>query len=112
MHALKHAPINLDAWIEKNKEFSAAAYQQQAILERRLAEHDGDDGRRSWYYCPDYHDDPGEELFIELRGEVTLKLIDPATKERGEVTVRQGELNPGRRMSAIRRSAAKILMAW
>jgi hypothetical protein len=31
-------------------------------------------------YRPDYHDDPGEELFIQLRGEVALKLIDPVTR--------------------------------
>ena len=33
-------------------------------------------------YRPDYHDDPGEELFIQLRGDVVLKLIDPVTRER------------------------------
>jgi 3-hydroxyanthranilate 3,4-dioxygenase len=43
-------------------------------------------------YRPDYHDDPGEELFIQLRADVTLKLIDPVTRERSEVVVREGEM--------------------
>ena len=43
-------------------------------------------------YRPDYHDDPGEELFVQIRGDVTLKLIDPVTKERSEVVVREGEM--------------------
>lgn len=43
-------------------------------------------------YRPDYHDDPGEELFIQLRGDVTLRLIDPITRERSELVVREGEM--------------------
>lgn len=43
-------------------------------------------------YRPDYHDDPGEELFYQIKGDVTLKLIDPVTRERSEVVVREGEI--------------------
>ena len=45
------------------------------------------------YRPEDYHDDPGEELFIQLRGEVTLKLIDTVTRDRTEVIVREGEMH-------------------
>lgn len=41
---------------------------------------------------PDYHDDPGEELFIQIRGDVTLKLIDPVTRQKSQVIVREGEM--------------------
>jgi 3-hydroxyanthranilate 3,4-dioxygenase len=43
-------------------------------------------------FRPDYHDDPGEELFFQIKGDVTLKLIDPVTRERSEVVVREGEI--------------------
>jgi len=43
-------------------------------------------------YRPDYHDDPGEELFYQIKGDVTLRLLDPVTRERSEVVVREGEL--------------------
>ena len=42
-------------------------------------------------YRPDYHDDPGEELFYQIHGDVTLKLILPGG-ERSEVTVSEGEM--------------------
>jgi 3-hydroxyanthranilate 3,4-dioxygenase len=41
---------------------------------------------------PDYHDDPGEELFLQIAGDLVLKLIDPVSGERSEVTVKEGEL--------------------
>jgi 3-hydroxyanthranilate 3,4-dioxygenase len=91
MHALKHAPINLDAWIENNKETLLPPINNRQFWkddwQNMMVMMVGGPNSR-----PDYHDDPGEELFIQLRGEVTLKLIDPATKERGEVVVREGEM--------------------
>lgn len=38
------------------------------------------------------HDDPGEELFIQLHGDMQLNLIDPVTRKRSKVTVREGEM--------------------
>lgn len=84
-------PINLEAWIREN-----GAQLKPPIGNRQL-------WKDSWEnllvmmvggpnYRPDYHDDPGEELFIQLRGDVTLKTIDPATGERGEIVVREGEM--------------------
>ena len=90
-HALKNLPINLDAWIVENKQTLLPPINNrqfwrgdwQNIMVMMVG---GPNSR------PDFHDDPGEELFIQLHGEVTLKLIDPVTKERSEVTVRQGEM--------------------
>jgi 3-hydroxyanthranilate 3,4-dioxygenase len=89
--ALKNRPIDLNAWIEKNKD----------ILKPPINNHQFFKG--DWQnllvmmvggpnYRPDYHDDPGEELFIQLRGDVTLNLIDPVTRQRTQVIVREGEI--------------------
>ena len=88
---LNDLPINLDRWIEDNGHNLKPPIGNLAVLEATLAEPAGHDGRWAGYR-PDYHDDPGEELFIQLRGDVTLKLIDPATRVRSEVIVREGEM--------------------
>ena len=84
-------PINLDQWIT---DFGATL--KPPIGNRQL-------WKDRWEnllvmmvggpnYRPDYHDDPGEELFIQLRGDLTLRLIDPVTRQRSEVVVREGEM--------------------
>ncbi|HBF31602.1 3-hydroxyanthranilate 3,4-dioxygenase [Rhizobium sp.] len=84
-------PINLDEWIDKN-----GADLKPPIGNRQF-------WKGNWQnlmvmmvggpnYRPDYHDDPGEELFIQLRGDLTLKLLDPASRETSEVVVREGEM--------------------
>ncbi|MGW1420862.1 3-hydroxyanthranilate 3,4-dioxygenase [Bradyrhizobium manausense] len=91
LKALENLPIDLDAWIEEN-----GATLKPPIGNRQFWKGDWKNllimmvGGPN--YRPDYHDDPGEELFIQLRGDVTLKLIDPVTRERGEVIVREGEM--------------------
>lgn len=88
---MSNEPINLNQWIEANKDNL-----KPPIGNRQL-------WKDNWQnllvmmvggpnYRPDYHDDPGEELFIQLRGDLTLKLIDPVTRVRSEVTVREGEM--------------------
>jgi 3-hydroxyanthranilate 3,4-dioxygenase len=84
-------PINIDAWIEANGrnlkppignlQFWKSRWQNLMVMMVGGPN-----------YRPDYHDDPGEELFIQLRGDVTLKLIDPATRRKSEITVREGEM--------------------
>ena len=104
--ALDNLPINLDHWIEENK----------TALRPPIGNHEFWKGE--WQnllvmmvggpnYRPDYHDDPGEELFIQLRGDLTLKLLDPVTRDRSEVIVREREMYLCRRMCGIRRSARK-----
>ncbi|MDG1209915.1 MAG: 3-hydroxyanthranilate 3,4-dioxygenase [Paracoccaceae bacterium] len=85
-------PINLDDWISENgaslkppignKQFFKDRWENLLVMIVGGPN-----------YRPDYHDDPGEELFIQLRGDVTLKLIDPVTLERSEVIVREGEMH-------------------
>jgi 3-hydroxyanthranilate 3,4-dioxygenase len=92
MHsALKNLPINLDAWIEKNKDTL-----KPPIGNRQFWKGDWQNLMVMMVggpnYRPDYHDDPGEELFIQLRGDVTLNLIDPVTRVRSQVVVREGEI--------------------
>lgn len=89
--ALKRLPINLDEWLDKNRQtllppignrqFWKEGYQN--ILVMMVG---GPNSR------PDFHDDPGEELFIQLHGAVALKLIDPVSRQRSEVVVREGEM--------------------
>jgi 3-hydroxyanthranilate 3,4-dioxygenase len=89
--ALKNLPINLDAWIEANK-----GKLDPPINNRQFWKNDWKNlivmmvGGPN--YRPDYHDDPGEELFIQLRDDVTLNLIDPVTRQRTHVVVREGEM--------------------
>ncbi|MBX9840819.1 MAG: 3-hydroxyanthranilate 3,4-dioxygenase [Xanthobacteraceae bacterium] len=86
-----NTPINLEQWIAANK-----AQLQPPIGNFQF-------WKRDWQnfivmmvggpnYRPDYHDDPGEELFIQLKGDVTLNLIDPVSRHRSQVIVREGEM--------------------
>lgn len=88
---LNDLPINLDRWIEENGQNLKPPIGNLQFWKQRwqnlLVMMVGGPNDR-----PDYHDDPGEELFIQLRGDVTLKLIDPATRVRSEVVVREGEM--------------------
>lgn len=40
----------------------------------------------------DYHDDPGEELFFQVEGDMTLAIIDPDSGKPRDVPIREGEL--------------------
>jgi 3-hydroxyanthranilate 3,4-dioxygenase len=89
--ALGRIPINLDEWIDKNKQtllppignrqFWRESYQNIMVMVVGGPN-----------FRPDFHDDPGEELFIQIHGAVALKLIDPVSRLRSEVVVRQGEM--------------------
>jgi 3-hydroxyanthranilate 3,4-dioxygenase len=89
--ALKRVPINLDEWIQKNKQtllppignrqFWKESYQNFIVMMVGGPN-----------FRPDFHDDPGEELFVQIHGAVTLKLIDPVSRQRSEVVVREGEM--------------------
>ena len=59
---------------------------------------------------PDYHDDPGEELFIQLKGDVTLNLIDPVSHQRSHVVVKEGEMFLLPSHVRIRRSGLKDVL--
>jgi 3-hydroxyanthranilate 3,4-dioxygenase len=88
---MTNIPIHLDQWIEANKDslkppIGNRQFWKDSWQNLMVMMVGGPNDR------PDYHDDPGEELFIQIRGDVTLKLIDPVTRVRSEVTVREGEI--------------------
>ncbi|MCC7320435.1 MAG: 3-hydroxyanthranilate 3,4-dioxygenase [Rubellimicrobium sp.] len=59
----------------------------------------------------DYHDDPVEEFFYQLEGDMLLKLHDPATGDFYDVPIREGEifmLPPHMRHSPQRPQAGSI----
>ena len=78
-HALKNLPFNLQGWIDDNKETL-----KPPIGNRQLYKGDWENLLVMMVGGPnfrhDYHDDPGEELFIQLRGDLVLKLFDPITR--------------------------------
>lgn len=89
--ALERNPVNLGEWIQRNKQtllppignrqFWKESYQNIIVMMVGGPN-----------FRPDFHDDPGEELFIQLHGTVTLKLIDPVCRLRSEIVVREGEM--------------------
>jgi len=83
-------PFNLTKWVDANRDKlkppigNSQLFKQQ--WENFIVMVVGGPNDR-----PDYHDDPGEELFYQIQGDVTLRLITPAG-ERNEVVVREGEI--------------------
>lgn len=84
------APFNLLSWIEANKETLRPPIGNRQLFKAQWENFvimvvGGPNDRT------DYHDDPGEEIFYQIRGDVTLKLITPSG-DRSEVVVREGEI--------------------
>ena len=75
------APFNLQNWVKDNKDkFTPPIGNHQLYKEQwenLLIMVIGGEN-----YRPDYHDDPGEELFYQVTGDLTLKIIDPAFTSR------------------------------
>jgi len=70
------APFNLQKWVKENTDkFTPPIGNHQLYKEQwenLLIMVIGGEN-----YRPDYHDDPGEELFYQITGDLTLKIIDP-----------------------------------
>ena len=85
------APFNLGDWVEEHSEELKPPIGNIQLFkgqwENLLSMIVGGPNFR-----PDYHDDPGEELFIQIKGDLTLKLLDPVTRERTTQIVREGEI--------------------
>lgn len=85
----KREPIDLNAWIEANADTLKPPIGNRELWkgewENLLVMMVGGPN-----YRPDYHDDPGEELFIQLRGDLSLNLIDPVTGARSTIAVKEG----------------------
>lgn len=66
-------PLNLDRWIEEHRDFLRPPTGARIIWEDTdfiVAVVGGPNAR------PDYHDDPLEELFYQLEGDMVLEVID------------------------------------
>lgn len=89
--ARKRIPVNLSDWIDNNRQtllppIGNRQFWKETCQNLIVMMVGGPNSR------PDYHDDPGEELFIQIRGAVTLKLIDPVSRQTSAVVVREGEM--------------------
>ena len=82
-----HRPINLEQWIEEHRE----ALRPPVCNKRVFADAEfivmivgGPNSRR------DYHDDPGEELFYQLEGDMLLKTMQDGRPV--DIPIRAGEM--------------------
>jgi len=82
-------PFNLNQWIEDNAEFLVPPVSNRQIWEDAdmIVTIVGGGNERS-----DYHDDPREEFFYQLRGDMFLKIVDaPGTPSR-DLAIREGDI--------------------
>ena len=80
------APLNLHAWIEEHRHLLKPPVGNAAIWNSNfLVMIVGGPNQRS-----DYHINPGEELFFQVEGDITLRILEDG--EPRDVPIRQGEL--------------------
>ena len=80
-------PLNLEKWIEDHREDFVPPAGGKTIWEDTdfiVTVIGGPNDR------PDYHDDPLEEFFYQLKGDITLRVIDD--NKRQDVPIREGEI--------------------
>jgi 3-hydroxyanthranilate 3,4-dioxygenase len=79
-------PINLQAWIEENRALLQPPVGNVCLHNSQfLVMVVGGPNAR-----PDYHINPGEELFYQVHGDIVLRVIDNGSPR--DVAIRQGEL--------------------
>ncbi len=81
------SPLHLQRWIEQNRGLLRPPVGNKRLWVDRetiVMIVGGPNGRS------DYHIDPGEELFFQLEGDITLRVIDDG--RRRDITIREGEL--------------------
>jgi 3-hydroxyanthranilate 3,4-dioxygenase len=80
-------PINLDRWIEEHRAFLRPPVCNKRIFpegDMTVMIVGGPNARR------DYHDDPGEELFYQIEGDMLLKTMQDG--EPVDIPIRAGEM--------------------
>ncbi|MEF0943489.1 3-hydroxyanthranilate 3,4-dioxygenase [Rhizobium sp. BR 362] len=79
--------FNFNAWIEENKHLLKPPVGNQQIWKdaELMVTVVGGPNKRT-----DYHDDPVEEFFYQLKGDMVLKVVDNG--EHYDVTIREGEI--------------------
>jgi 3-hydroxyanthranilate 3,4-dioxygenase len=79
-------PLNLSAWIKEHRDLLRPPVGNAAIHNGQfLVMVVGGPNRRS-----DYHVNPGEELFFQVEGDITLRIMEEGQPR--DVPIRQGEL--------------------
>ena len=82
-------PFNFQAWIEENKEKlkppvgNAQVWEDGEMMVTVVG---GPNQRR------DYHDDPTEEFFYQIRGDIFLRIMEQPGKPPVEIPIREGEV--------------------
>jgi 3-hydroxyanthranilate 3,4-dioxygenase len=85
--ALYSLPFNMFAWIEEHRELLKPPVGNAQVWSNAdfIVTVVGGPNERT-----DYHDDPFEEFFFQLRGNITLRLIDDG--KRRDVAINEGEI--------------------
>jgi 3-hydroxyanthranilate 3,4-dioxygenase len=81
------APINLQQWIEKNKENLKPPVCNKQVYEEGdfiIMVVGGPNSRK------DYHDDAGEEFFYQLKGEMCLRIMENGAPR--DIKIKEGEI--------------------
>lgn len=82
-------PFNVYRWIEENKDLLRPPVGNKQIYEANddfiVMVVGGPNGRK------DYHYEEGEELFFQLKGDITVRIINEAGK-REDIAIREGEM--------------------
>ena len=80
-------PLNLAGWIEEHRDFLKPPVGGRTIwtdTDFIVTVVGGPNDR------PDYHDDPLEELFFQLKGDMILRVIDDGARR--DIPIREGEI--------------------
>lgn len=99
------APFNFMAWVEKNKDKLKPPVCNQTVFD------DGDfivmaiGGPNT---RKDYHDDPGDEFFYQLQGDMVLRVMEDGKPK--DIPIREGEMFmlPARMHHSPQRSANTV----
>ena len=81
-------PLNLNKWIEDHKEFLKPPVGNKMVWKDRefiVMVVGGPNGRT------DYHVNQGEEFFYQIKGSITLKVVDE-NESLKDITIREGEI--------------------
>ena len=100
-------PLNLEKWIEDHREDFVPPAGGKTVWEDTdfiVTVIGGPNDR------PDYHDDPLEEFFYQLKGDITLRVIDDG-KRPGCANSRRRNFFCSHRACCIRHSARRTLWA-
>lgn len=80
-------PFNLQKWVDENRERLKPPVCNKQVFEMGdfiIMAIGGPNNRK------DYHDDPGEEFFYQLKGDMVLKVMENGTPR--DIPIREGEV--------------------